>query len=584
MTAQEERHIRDLVNAYSRSADADRFRDYGNDIEITENTPYYITDCCVDSQLDCREVEKHEQPYTGSPLKALTVTSLSQVDRWMFDVGPLSRGRFQNVSNHLTVPGSEYVETCHTCRGDGKVNCPTCTGKGSHKGYHKCPECRGSGEEDCSKCNGSGSISVKCPSCGGKGGHNETRTRSKNDYKPYRDSSGVHYRLVTVHENYSAWVPCSRCNGSATVSSSCGRCGGRGKVKCSRCNGHGEVPCQTCSATGRVVCNSCDGQKKLLHSLRIEQTLEKKSDNQLYISDAEWNEVKQFPWREQCRTEVVFEKVDNRLAHNIYPENEDYNDSFNEFIDAHTRIESQRCHIRFQRAAVIRFHFHRVQYDYKGNTYAGYILGNTFFPLVSPITEYAGQLIHDAESSLKHRSAVDARRKLKEAQSLHVEGTDSTIDKLLEKVNAHLNVITRLGLKIMFWLVVLFATPFVFQYYDAINPVLPYASFLNSSDWFAYDHLPAAQCIIFIFFLYLTKAGSVETDYSKLDYNHALVYLARGMGEILLYALVIFVLLAAVNYLGLGILTSIAMWLLWWVIKIVFFIVVVVIALVMKLF
>ncbi len=584
MTAQEERHIRDLVNAYSHTADTDRFRDFGDDIEITDCTHYYISECRFDSQLDKREVEKHEQPYTGSSLKALTVTSLSQVDRWRFEMGPLSRGRFQNTTDHLTVPGSEYVEICHTCRGDGKENCPTCTGKGRRKGYHKCPTCGGSGEEGCSNCHGSGSISVKCTSCGGSGGRNETRTRRKSDYQPYRDSSGVHYRLVYVDENYSTWVPCSRCNGNGTVSSNCGRCGGRGKVTCSRCNGDGEVPCRTCSATGRVTCNTCEGRKKLLHSLRIEQTLEKASDNQLYISDVLWKEVKEFPWREQCRTELVFEKVDTRIAHGIYPENEDYNDSFNEFIDAHAGLESQRCHIRFQRAAVTRYHFHQLKYNYNGKSYTGYILGNTFYPVVSPITEYAGDLIHSAESSLKHRSAVDARRKLKEAQSLHVEGTDSTIEKLLEKVNAHLNVITRLGLKIMFWLVVLFATPFVFQYYDAINPVLPYASFINSTDWFAYDHLPAAQCIIFIFALYLTKAGSVETDYSKLDYNHALVYLARGMGEILLYALVIFVLLAAINYLGLGILTSIAMWLLWWVIKIVFFIVVIIIALVMKLF
>ena len=139
MTAQEERHIRDLVNAYSHTADTDRFRDFGDDIEITDCTHYYISECRFDSQLDKREVEKHEQPYTGSSLKALTVTSLSQVDRWRFEMGPLSRGRFQNTTDHLTVPGSEYVETCHTCRGDGKENCPTCTGKGRRKGYHKCP-------------------------------------------------------------------------------------------------------------------------------------------------------------------------------------------------------------------------------------------------------------------------------------------------------------------------------------------------------------------------------------------------------------------------------------------------------------
>ena len=580
MTAQEERHIRDLVNAYSHTAETDRFHDYGNDIEITENTPYYITECRVDSQLDRREVEKHEQPYTGSPLKALAVTSLSQVDRWMFEVGPLSKGQFRDTTGHLTVPGSEHAETCHTCRGDGKVDCPTC----GARGYYTCPSCHGSGQERCSKCGGSGVVSIPCSSCGGKGGRTVKSTRRTQVPRQDYTSGQTRTRYEEVVEYVDTWVPCGSCDGKGHKDSSCGRCGGSGHLTCQRCSGHKTVTCHTCSGNKKVTCDSCQGYRKLLHSIRIEQTLETHSNHQLYIDHDYWDELEPLPWREQCRTESVFERVDARLAHNIYPENEDYNDSFNEFIDAHAKTESQRCHIRFQRAAIKRFHFHRVQYDYNGKTYAGYILGNTFFPVVSPITEYADELIHGAESSLKHRSAVEARRKLKEAQSLHVEGTDSTIDKLLEKVNAHLNVITRLGLKIMFWLVVLFATPFVFQYYDAINPVLPYASFLNSSDWFAYDHLPAAQCIIFIFALYLSKAGSVETDYSKLDYNHALVYLARGMGEILLYAMVIFVLLAAVNYLGLGILTSIAMWLLWWVIKIVFFVVIIIIALVMKLF
>ncbi len=584
MTAQEERHIRDLVNAYSRTADSDRFLDYGEDIEVVSNTPHTITECLVDSQLDYREVVKHEEPYRGKRLSALTVNSLSQVDRWLFDVGPLAKGQFQNTSHHLTVPGSEYTATCHTCQGDGKVNCPTCTNNGRKRGYHKCPTCGGSRRDDCPSCQGDGKISVKCTSCGGKRGRKVTRTRSKNDYQPYYDSSGVHYRLVTVRENYTDWEPCSRCGGSGSVSKDCGRCGGTGKVMCGRCKGDGEVPCQTCSATGRVTCKTCEGCKTLLHSLRIEQTLEKKSDSRLYVSQELWKDVQQFPWREQCPQKTTFEVVEDRLGHNPYAADSSYNQTFNGFIDAHAGVESQRCHIRFQRAAVDQYGFSRVEYNYNEREYAGYILGNTFYPIVSPIIEYAEELIDGAKSSLKFRSAVKAREKLKEAQTLHVKGMDSTIRTLLQKVNAHLNVITRLGLKIMFWLVTLFATPFVFQYYDAINPVLPYAKFVNNPDWFGYGYLPVAQCLIFIYALIATRAGSGDTDYSKLDYSHAFVYFARGMGETLLYALLIFALLALVNYLGLGIITSIGMWCLWWIIKIVFYVVIIIIALIYSIF
>lgn len=583
MTSSEVKHIRDLVNAYSRTTkNNDHFRDYGDDIEVTDNIPYYITECRIDSQLDQREVVKHEEPYTGSRLSALTVTSPSQVDRWLFEIGPLSKGRFQDTTDHLTVSGSEHVQTCHTCRGKGKVDCPTCTGKGRRKGYYTCPSCGGSGVRDCSSCGGSGEGT--CSSCGGSGQKKVKRTRQKPVEEAYHDSAGVHYRTKYVTEYYDSMEPCPRCNGRGTTPHTCSHCSGTGTVTCKRCKGDKEIPCSTCSATGEVTCGTCKGNKELLHSLRIAQTLERHSDHQLYIVDDFWNEIESLPWREECQTESVFEKVDDRLAHDLYTENESYNDSFNEFLDAHAQLQSQRCHIRFQRAAVTRFHLYHVKYNYKGKAYTGYIFGNTFHPVNSPIIEYAGELIKGAESSLKHRSAVGARRKLKEAQSLNVEGTNDAIQKLLQKVNAHLNVITRLGLTIMFWLVALFSTPFVFQYYDAINPVLPYAKFVNSPDWFGYSYLPVAQCLIFLFFLSISKVFLLETDYSKHDYNHALTYLGVGMGKILLAAIGIFVLLAGVNYLGLGILTSIGMWLLWWVIKIAFFAIVIIFALIAKLF
>ncbi len=580
MTEQEVKHIRSLVNAYSRTTDNERFRDYGDDIEVVDCTPWQITECRVDSQLDHREVVEHEQPYTGSRISPFTVSSPSQVDRWAYEITSLSKGRFQDTTSHLTVPGSEHTKTCHTCHGEGKVDCPTC----GAKGYYTCPSCHGSGMQQCSSCHGSGTISKPCSSCGGKGGRNVKRNRQKQVARQYYSSGKTVWRYEYVNEPYDAWEACISCGGKGHHDSTCGHCHGAGNVTCQRCKGNKVVTCHTCSGNKKVTCDTCEGYKELLHSLRIMQTLEKHSDHQLYINHDYWDEIEPLPWREQCRTESVFEKVDTALAHDLYTENDDYNDSFNEFLDAHVKLESQRCHIRFQRAAVTRFHFHRVEYKFNGKTYTGYILGSTFYPVNSPIIEYASELIKGAESNLKHRSAVGARRKLKEAEALNVEGTSVAIQKLLQKVNAHLNVITQLGLKIMFWLVALFATPLVFQYYDAINPVLPYASFVNRPDWFGYDLLPVAQCLIFLFFLKLSKVGSSQTDYSKHDYSHALIYFAHGMGKILLAAVVIFALLAAVNYLGLGIITSIGMWLLWWVIKIAFFAIVIIIALISKLF
>jgi len=155
---------------------------------------------------------------------------------------------------------------------------------------------------------------------------------------------------------------------------------------------------------------------------------------------------------------------------------------------------------------------------------------------------------------------------------------------MLEQVNNHINDIAQLGHNIVFWLVALFATPYVLQFYDGVNPVLPYASFVNRPDWFAYDYLPVAQVLVFLYFFIMMKGYLLETDYSKLDLNHTYLYFALGIVKTLVGAVLLFVLLAAVNYLGLVILSAIGMWVLWWIIKVVFFIVIILIVLISKLF
>ena len=74
-----------------------------------------------------------------------------------------------------------------------------------------------------------------------------------------------------------------------------------------------------------------------------------------------------------------------------------------------------------------------------------------------------------------------------------------------------------------------------------------------------------------------------EDDYSKLDYNHALMYMGVGMGKILLAAAIVFLLLAAINYVGVCILSAIAMWIAWWIIKVVVIVVLIAIALIFRL-
>lgn len=579
MTQQEEKYVRHLVNAYSRTAESDHFYNYGDDIDITACIHHDTDVCSIESQLDHRDVVQHEEPYKGTRLQALTVTSLSQVDRWRFEMGALSRGRFCDSKDYVTVPGSEYTETCYTCDGKGKVPCSACHAQG----YTRCPDCDPHGRVACSNCGGSGSVGVPCSACGGKGGRNVQQSRQKQVARQDYTSGKTITRYEYVTETYNSWQSCTSCGGTGRKDTMCRSCGGSGRVTCPRCKGSRQLICLTCGGKKEVICSTCEGYKELLQSIRVNQALEHAMKSQPFVDRECWDEVRDFPWRQQCRQETIFERIDDELPRDLYPSKSNYNASFNQFLDAHDQRHDSSCHIRFQRAALTRYHYFHLKYDYAGKSYTGYILGDHFHPITSPIIDYGQGLIEGAEQSLKSRSAVAAREKLREAQALHIKGVDATIQKLLDKVDAHLNVITRLGLTIMFWLVALFATPFVFQYYDAINPVLPIFKFVNNPEWFAYDHLPAAQCLIFLFFLYASKQQLFEDDYSKLDYNHALMYMGVGMGKILLAAAIVFLLLAAINYVGVCILSAIAMWIAWWVIKVVAIVVLIAIALIFRL-
>lgn len=102
--------------------------------------------------------------------------------------------------------------TCPVCKGEGKIKCNECEG-------------RGVGEK-CSLCNGTGRI--KCPSCGG---------------------AGVDY-------DQEPPAKCACCDGAGTIV--CTHCSGIGGEPCSECNGTGTTPCEHCHGRGVVSVRELD--------------------------------------------------------------------------------------------------------------------------------------------------------------------------------------------------------------------------------------------------------------------------------------------------------------------------------------
>jgi len=102
--------------------------------------------------------------------------------------------------------GSQYVEECGDCYGEGRVDCS---------------ECDGSGNESCSECDGSGQVT--CSDCDGEG---------------------------EIEGDAGERVPCVICDGSGEVD--CEECDGRGTVDCSYCDGDARLDCNNCDASGEL--------------------------------------------------------------------------------------------------------------------------------------------------------------------------------------------------------------------------------------------------------------------------------------------------------------------------------------------
>jgi hypothetical protein len=94
-----------------------------------------------------------------------------------FDMDCYEKGYFeyQETCRHCSGEG-HLVESCATCKGNGRQYCPVCSGtgvavsKGGMGGdsYSTCNKCMGKGVIDCLTCKGKGRANQPCSVCKGK--------------------------------------------------------------------------------------------------------------------------------------------------------------------------------------------------------------------------------------------------------------------------------------------------------------------------------------------------------------------------------------------------------------------------------
>ena len=134
-------------------------------------------------------------------------------------------------------------------------------------------------------------------------------------------------------------------------------------------------------------------------------------------------------------------------------------------------------------------------------------------------------------------------------------------------VSKHLNTLYNLGTDLTFWLIALFVTPFLYNFYSDLNPGARYVFFTNDPTWPPYGWLPDMQCIVFLIALWLIKFLINNEDHSKKRHGSVFTYVLFGMGKYLLIAIGVLAVLLAANYFGISVLTGWVGYLSWRLIR-----------------
>ena len=555
--------VRNYINAYAASSKGHPFANYGDDIKLEAYELCPIYRVTLRTQYDKRYVNSGQYPYRNTAIPNRKFFRVSDVDPWAFSFQ--TTDRFVDDRRAVEVDGSQYVETCKTCSGQGKYPCPVCEGVGSVP----CSECGGTGKIYCKRCDHG---YIKCSACNGAG----TRQESYQESYTSRDYSGrefLGYR--TVYKT----VSCYSCSGKGE--NRCPSCGGAWEKTCTKCN-HGRVTCSKCGGDKLITCSTCDGRGKLVQALYVNRHLYNNKDS-VYLFDPRVGDVAEIFEQDSYRGYKVLDRTEERFERGFFRGESGLGAQLDTFLAKHDGDTSRGCRILFQQADIFRTDAWWVEYTYEGKRYNGVISDNHFYAGVSPISEYSEEVLEAADSYIGGTGTLKARKFVEQAEDLDVYDNRERVRKLRELVEKHLNTLYKLGTNLMFWLIALFVTPFLYNFYDRLNPVLRYAHFTNDPLWAPYNWLPAIQCVIFLGLLLLAKILMNEVDHS--DDRHASVFgfVLAGMGLYLLVAVGILAVMLGLNYLGVSIVTTWVGYAIWRVLRFVLLAVVLIAALLVEL-
>jgi|GEM_PF-3267581 len=192
LVATTEDGAREIVNLWAAKGFF-RLRNMGDKIFVQQLTPGAAYTIRLQTHYERRTVEQAETPYTGGPVD----DRRRPPDPWQMPVRAPSE--FEQRIERMTVPGTERVQMCGSCAGQGRV---------------LCSQCNGQGQSTCPRCGGRGIIERTVMEPGG------------------RDAQGNPTSVTRMVQQ--------RCS-----------CAG-GLVRCTACMGNGRQTCSRCSGSGKT--------------------------------------------------------------------------------------------------------------------------------------------------------------------------------------------------------------------------------------------------------------------------------------------------------------------------------------------
>ena len=543
----------EVINKWANSIPHHPYRNLGNKIEITDiwYKPAYPIQ--VRSQFESRSKDKDFEPYTNQTIPERKYYALSDFNAWDF-----SYKQIKNFTNDVTkyyVDGSQYVENCFKCSGNGWITCVTC------HGHQKitCPSCHGHGDVRCSSCNGSGR--EHCSSCGGHGYHNRYITRTKKVWV-YNDDyeRGGYYR----DESYTDTVreTCTRCGGSGKVN--CHNCGGSGRVTCRKCSGRGKITCPTCSGTGRNTCPTCKGHKRLMHHFYVERNLHYSNSQSCVIHSEVYDRFPQFLEEyNSYESYNIHSNREHRLDLNQLPEGNHLNSFINKFIEkAHPKATDTNS-LKFQQLDVKCIDTWELHYKFKGSPYVMVFHGSSYeiIPGLSPIYEIAFRYWKSGVSAAKFYFYDQSRKLLTKASAMNNFEISDQVNASLANVKAKMAEPLELGARMTAYILAFFGGFLVYNYFNQVNFVFRYVDFINNPDNFLYPYQAWALTLTYVS-LCFGAATTVKSLLKKLSayIPFALTRFVLGVVGTSLFAVIYLGLLAAANAVGLGVVLAFILW------------------------